>query len=104
LHFASIDRSCNTNSCLVAERSQWKDPVSGEWTRSFAIITTDANDLVAEIHDRMPLIIAPGDHRYREHPALTELRQCTDDLSESLQRQAASRNDLDQSVECANGR
>ena len=82
----------------------WKDPTSGEWIRTFAIITTDANELVAEIHDRMPLIIAPGDHRYQEHPALTELRQCTDDLSESLQRQTASRNDLDQSMESANGR
>jgi putative SOS response-associated peptidase YedK len=82
----------------------WKDPTSGEWIRTFAIIPTDANELVAEIHDRMPLIIAPGDHRYQEHPALTELGQCTDDLSESLQRQTASRNDLDQSVESANGR
>ena len=33
----------------------WKDPASGEWIRTFAIITTDANGLVAEIHDRMPL-------------------------------------------------
>ena len=40
----------------------WKDPASGEWVRTFAIITTDANELVAEIHDRMPLIIAPGDY------------------------------------------
>jgi putative SOS response-associated peptidase YedK len=39
----------------------WKDPVSGEWLRTFAIITTDPNELVAEIHDRMPLIIAPAD-------------------------------------------
>jgi putative SOS response-associated peptidase YedK len=31
----------------------WKDPTSDEWTRTFAIITTDANDLVAEIHDRI---------------------------------------------------
>jgi hypothetical protein len=22
----------------------WKDPASGEWTRTFAVITTDAND------------------------------------------------------------
>jgi putative SOS response-associated peptidase YedK len=40
----------------------WKDPTSGEWVRTFAIITTDANELVAEIHDRMPLILAPGDY------------------------------------------
>jgi putative SOS response-associated peptidase YedK len=39
----------------------WKDPTSGEWVRTFAIITTDANVLVAEIHDRMPLILASGD-------------------------------------------
>jgi putative SOS response-associated peptidase YedK len=40
----------------------WKDPTSGEWTRTFAIVTTDANELVAEIHNRMPLILAPADY------------------------------------------
>ena len=40
----------------------WRDPTSGEWVRTFAIITTDANELVAEIHDRMPLILAPADY------------------------------------------
>jgi putative SOS response-associated peptidase YedK len=30
--------------------------------RTFAITTTDANELVAEIHDRMPLILASGDY------------------------------------------
>jgi putative SOS response-associated peptidase YedK len=30
----------------------WKDPASSEWIRTFAVITTDANELVAEIHDR----------------------------------------------------
>ena len=37
----------------------WKDPASGEWIRTFAVITTDANEMVAEIHDRMPAILAP---------------------------------------------
>jgi putative SOS response-associated peptidase YedK len=40
----------------------WKEPVSGEWVRTFAIITTDANELVADIHNRMPLILAPTDY------------------------------------------
>jgi putative SOS response-associated peptidase YedK len=40
----------------------WKDPACGEWIRTFAVITTDANELVAEIHDRMPVILAPGDY------------------------------------------
>ncbi len=37
----------------------WRQPSSREWIRTFVIITTDANELVAEIHDRMPLILAP---------------------------------------------
>jgi putative SOS response-associated peptidase YedK len=40
----------------------WQDPVSGEWIRTFAVVTTDANELVTEIHDRMPLILAPSDY------------------------------------------
>jgi putative SOS response-associated peptidase YedK len=34
---------------------------SGEWICTFAIITTDSKELVADIHDRMPVILAPGD-------------------------------------------
>jgi hypothetical protein len=33
----------------------WKDPATGEWIRTFAIITTDPT---TEIHSRKPLIIA----------------------------------------------
>jgi putative SOS response-associated peptidase YedK len=36
----------------------WTLPNSGEWVRTFAIITTEANQLVAQIHDRMPAIVA----------------------------------------------
>ena len=37
----------------------WKSP-AGEWVRSFAIITTEPNELCAEQHNRMPVILAPG--------------------------------------------
>jgi putative SOS response-associated peptidase YedK len=30
-------------------------------TRSFTIITTDANPLITELHDRMPVIFEPQD-------------------------------------------
>jgi putative SOS response-associated peptidase YedK len=40
----------------------WKEPASGEWIRTFAIITTDSNELVADIHDRMPVILTPADY------------------------------------------
>lgn len=40
----------------------WKDPASGEWVRTFTIITVPANDLVASVHDRMPAILKPADY------------------------------------------
>ena len=38
------------------------DPDTGEWVRTFAVLTTDANELVADIHDRMPVILRPEDY------------------------------------------
>lgn len=40
----------------------WKDPVNGEWLQSFTIVTTDANELMAPIHIRMPVILHPRDY------------------------------------------
>jgi putative SOS response-associated peptidase YedK len=40
----------------------WKEPASGDWIRTFAIITTNSNELVADIHDRMPVVLAPPDY------------------------------------------
>jgi putative SOS response-associated peptidase YedK len=37
----------------------WKNPSTGEWERTFAIITVPSNELVAQIHDRMPAILEP---------------------------------------------
>src|SRR5262249_2964876 len=39
----------------------WKDLKSDEWIRTFAIITTDANELVSD-HDRMPVILSRYDY------------------------------------------
>ena len=41
---------------------QWRDPSSGEVIHSFTIITTAANESLAPIHHRMPVIIAPQDY------------------------------------------
>jgi putative SOS response-associated peptidase YedK len=49
----------------------WKRP-DGEWVRTFILLTTQSNKLVADLHDRMPLIIGPKDRdRWigeEEHP------------------------------------
>jgi len=39
----------------------WKDPESGEWLRTCTIITGEPNELVAQIHPRMPVIL-PEEH------------------------------------------
>src|SRR5262249_15309906 len=36
----------------------WRSP-AGEWVRSFAIVTTTPNELCAEIHNRMPVVLKP---------------------------------------------
>src|SRR3954463_11394422 len=40
----------------------WKDPTTDERIRTCAVLTTEANELVAEIHDRMPVILRPEDY------------------------------------------
>jgi putative SOS response-associated peptidase YedK len=42
----------------------WKDPATDEWLRTCTIITGDPNDLVAQIHTRMPVIL-PEEHHAR---------------------------------------
>jgi putative SOS response-associated peptidase YedK len=49
----------------------WKRP-DGGWVRTFIILTTRSNKLLADLHDRMPLIIEPMDRERwlsdEEHP------------------------------------
>jgi putative SOS response-associated peptidase YedK len=44
---------------LAAIGENWKIPHTEEWMRTFCIITTAANELVGQIHDRMPVILSP---------------------------------------------
>lgn len=39
----------------------WKDPATGDWLRTFTLLTCAANALMAPIHDRMPVILADAD-------------------------------------------
>jgi len=40
----------------------WTRPNTGEEIRTFAVITCEANSLVGQIHNRMPVIIASADY------------------------------------------
>ena len=39
----------------------WKE-TNGDWLQSFAIITTDPNELTATVHNRMPVILKPSEY------------------------------------------
>lgn len=62
------------NGALLAFAGLWETwaPEVGEPVKTFTIITTQANKLVREVHDRMPVIIAPADfQRWLTAPATT---------------------------------
>src|SRR4051794_23249092 len=40
----------------------WRDPASGETVESCTVITCEPNELVAELHDRMPVTLDPTDY------------------------------------------
>jgi putative SOS response-associated peptidase YedK len=40
----------------------WRAPGSDDWLRTCTIITTEANELLAQIHDRMPVILPEEFH------------------------------------------
>jgi putative SOS response-associated peptidase YedK len=40
----------------------WRDPKTGDWERTFVIITVPSNELVRQIHDRMPAILEPASY------------------------------------------
>jgi putative SOS response-associated peptidase YedK len=57
-----------------ALEKHWKDP-QGNWPRTFTIVAGEPNELVASIHDRMPVILRPQDYGIwlGEKPANAEI-------------------------------
>jgi putative SOS response-associated peptidase YedK len=53
------------NGALLAFAGLWNRwaPETGEPVDTFAIITTRANKLLNDVHERMPVVIAPADHQ-----------------------------------------
>jgi putative SOS response-associated peptidase YedK len=47
---------------LAALWENWREPNTGQWLRTFTIITVPANGLLRDIHPRMPAILAPRDY------------------------------------------
>jgi len=56
--------------------SEWTDTITGEIKKTYTIVTTEANPLMAEIHNikkRMPIILKPKDEiKWLEHQPIKE--------------------------------
>jgi putative SOS response-associated peptidase YedK len=55
----------------------WESWDKGDGLRSCTIITTDANDLVGEVHNRMPVILHPEDYEMWLDPDFDEREPLT---------------------------
>jgi putative SOS response-associated peptidase YedK len=55
-----ITRGSGEPFAFAGLRTAWKDP-HGRWLRSCTIVTTQANEAIASIHPRMPVILDPAD-------------------------------------------
>ncbi len=51
---------------------RWEDDQTGERLDSFTILTGEPNDRVADIHDRMPVILSPDDYDFWMDPAIKD--------------------------------
>jgi putative SOS response-associated peptidase YedK len=56
---------------------RWKDP-NGKVIESCTILTTDANVLLKDIHNRMPVILQPSDYDLWLDPGITDPAQVAD--------------------------
>jgi putative SOS response-associated peptidase YedK len=55
----------------------WRDPSASSGVDSCTIVTTEANAALRELHDRMPVILAPSDYALWLDPAVADPNQLT---------------------------
>ncbi|MER9947689.1 SOS response-associated peptidase family protein [Mesorhizobium sp. M0047] len=52
----------STPAAMAGIWEEYADKFTGELIRTFAIATCEPNELMATIHDRLPVILAPEDY------------------------------------------
>jgi putative SOS response-associated peptidase YedK len=75
---------------IAALWDEWKNKETGERIKSCAMIITEPNDFVAEVHNRMPVLLKPEqfDHWLSGNMGVEELKPAPSDY---LQRWAVSK-------------
>lgn len=57
--------------------SSWRADDRSPWLHTCCVLTTDANDLIAPVHDRMPVILEPSDWSAWLDPSLSDRTELT---------------------------
>ena len=69
--------------------SEWTDKTTGEIIKSYSIVTTEANELMAEIHNnkkRMPVILEPDqEENWLKGEEINDFRKCDVELKTIVQ-------------------
>ena len=68
-YFTRRDGQVMTNAAI---QDVWNDPTTGERIRSCAMVITEPNKFVAEVHDRMPVVFKAKDFEQWEHGDVKE--------------------------------
>ncbi|NVN93469.1 MAG: SOS response-associated peptidase [Desulfuromonadales bacterium] len=58
-----IHQANHAPMCFAGIWEHWNDP-DGAVLETFSILTTTANELIGELHDRMPVILSPEDYEF----------------------------------------
>ncbi|TVQ86564.1 MAG: SOS response-associated peptidase [Chromatiaceae bacterium] len=67
-----IHRADGAPFCMAGLWDRWQDPAGDVVIESCSILVTGANDLIAPLHDRMPVILAVGQYADWLDPACQE--------------------------------
>src|SRR5262249_23444301 len=82
----AIARAANVQVVMAGLWAKWKSPTSGEEVLSCTILTCQPNNVMGEVHDRMPVILAEndwpkwlGEEPVSEQELLALLKPCADE-------------------------
>lgn len=59
----AISMADDSAFCMAAIWETWRDRQTNLEVRTFAVVTCEPNEMMATIHDRMPLILHPDDYQ-----------------------------------------
>jgi len=74
-----LGRNKNSPIAFAGLWDRWQNPAA-EFVETCTILTTKPNSLVADVHDRMPVMLRPEDYDLWLDPGITDFKRVVDCL------------------------